>query len=279
MIIAISGKIGSGKDTVGKIVQILTSQSTALDNLEVITDEILDKKIWFVITFLVKRFADKLKDMVCLLTNCNRKQLEDREFKEKELGEEWWFYLIPKPHGQHNFTLIPYMGNEGEYAEIALVKLTRRKIMQLLGTECGREIIHPNIWVNALMSEYKPSCKSYCARMKQADDEGCTCEQDCDCLPNWIITDMRFPNEMKAVKDRSGITIRVNRHGNYLKLGDYSTAKKEDIENVTRQVLKIEHESETALDDAKFNYVIFNNGTIKDLVEEVKVILRRESLI
>jgi hypothetical protein len=29
--------------------------------------------------------------------------------------------------------------------------------------------------------------------------------------PNWIITDCRFENELKAVKERDGITIRVQR--------------------------------------------------------------------
>ena len=35
-----------------------------------------------------------------------------------------------------------------------LVKLTPRKLLQLLGTDCGRDIIHPNIWVNALFADY-----------------------------------------------------------------------------------------------------------------------------
>ena len=40
----------------------------------------------------IVKFADKLKDIVCLLIGCERKKLENREFKEKELGEDWWYY-------------------------------------------------------------------------------------------------------------------------------------------------------------------------------------------
>jgi hypothetical protein len=40
-----------------------------------------------------------------------------------------------------------------------------------------------------------------------------------------------------------------------------------------------EHPSETALDNAEFKYVIENNGTIQDLVEEVRRILTIEKII
>ena len=44
--------------------------------------------------YQIKKFADKLKDIACLLIGCTREQLEDREFKEKELGEEWVAYKV-----------------------------------------------------------------------------------------------------------------------------------------------------------------------------------------
>ena len=30
-------------------------------------------------------------------------------------------------------------------------------------------------------------------------------------FPNWVITDVRFPNEVQAIKDRDGIVIRIKR--------------------------------------------------------------------
>ena len=35
------------------------------------------------------------------------------------------------------------------------LKFTPRLLLQLLGTDAGRNIVHPNIWVNALMSDYR----------------------------------------------------------------------------------------------------------------------------
>jgi hypothetical protein len=75
--------------------------------------------------------------------------------------------------------------------------------------------------------------------------------------PSWCITDMRFPNEMDAVKEREGITIRVVRPG---------------TESGT-------HPSETALDEATFDYEIINDGEIVDLIEKVKTILIKEKII
>ena len=69
---------------------------------------------------------------------------------------------------------------------------------------------------------------------------------------------MRFLNEMEAVKKREGITIRVNRN--------LEESKDQD-------------ESETELDNAEFDYVIENNGTIEELIEKVREILIKEKLI
>ena len=105
--------------------------------------------------------------------------------------------------------------------------------------------------------------------------------------PNWIITDMRFPNEMDAVKEREGITIRVVR---YPKTVEQSRGP-ENIETVPfdptnhkhmslwKGDISRLHASETALDDAKFDYEIINDGTIEDLVEKVKEILIKENII
>ena len=157
MLIGISGKIGSGKDTIGKIIQFLTlpPNEFSLTNKDILAD--MQHK-WYCAdksSFRIKKFADTLKDIVCLLIGCTREQLEDREFKEKELGEEWWYY---KPSD----TMYPYL----EYKQYAdqhygininsedLVKLTPRLLLQLIGTECGRNIIHPNIWCISTFSNY-----------------------------------------------------------------------------------------------------------------------------
>ena len=244
MIIGISGKMESGKDTVGIIIQYLTSDYVDKYDFETYLEHIIDFPEW-----KIKKFAGKLKEIVCIIIGCTKEQLEDREFKEKELGEEWRKWRIYQFSEYSNFIPLDlvfnteqeycdYINNTTDNKRIFTYKseiLTPRTLLQLLGTECGRQIIHPNIWVNALFADY------------------------IDKYHNWIITDVRFPNELQSIKDKGGITIRVNRNNSLFK--------------------SVVHESEIALDNATFDYVIDNNGTIDELIVKVKEILIKENII
>jgi hypothetical protein len=256
MILAISGKSQSGKDTVGKIIQYLThcrNDKTTWEEWQLLQNtKMCDWKI--------KKFADKLKDIVCLLIGCTREQLEDETFKNTELGPEWIQCF------NSDYDLIEekdYDEEIGHFSEY----LTPRKLLQLIGTECGRNIIHPNIWVNALMGEYEPIWKHSRLKITIPYDK-----EDIDVdYPNWVITDVRFPNEADAIKQRDGIIIRVNKNKEQL-LRDKGI-------HIPKHLLTPEHESETALDNAEFDYVIDNNGTIEKLIEQVKYILVKEKII
>ena len=300
MVIGISGKIGSGKDTVGNIVQYLSS---GLDKTDVSFEEFVSRlpklPTSYNSTFEVKKFADKLKDIVCMIIGCTREQLEDRDFKEKSLGKEWnkWkvidnnpevysvYYYTTEEEARQSVTI------DGEnwliYSPtIEEVEMTPRLMLQLLGTDCGRDIIHPQIWVNALFSEYNPRV----TYQMEIFDLGASNQQRekigkpvHDEYPNWIITDMRFPNELGAVKNNGGITIRINRPKNIPVIIFEEPA---DDEHKPRYVAGfdpykpvVEHLSETALDDAKFDYVINNNGSIENLIHTVKEILIAENLL
>ena len=264
MLIGISGKMGSGKNLVCTIIQGLTAAKK--HNIENPSFEWI-KKYYINSIWEQKAFAGKLKQTASLLTGIPVEKFEDQDFKNKELGEEWWYYK------GKNGSLIPFNGDSKRSSE-DLIKLTPRLLLQLLGTECGRQIIHPNVWVNALMSEYKTK-STLVSEVNYLGDSRCgICKKPtkdisyflCDehveksknNFPNWIITDMRFPNEMEAVKKKDGITIRVNRN---------------------LEESKDQHESETELDNAEFDYVIDNNGTIEELIEKVKEILIKEKLI
>ena len=255
-LISISGKIGSGKDTVAGIIQYLIWKNKVekgeKTNLHYTFKDFTNSKFGgnTLSNWEIKRFADKLKDIVCLLLNCTREQLENREFKEKELGEQWWYY-------KGEVGLYPYNTLYEANKKLPLVKLTPRLLLQLLGTQCGRQIIHPHIWVNATLSDYRPY-----------DYEKGNNKNIADVLedihfntlnyPNWIITDVRFPNEAEAIRKRGGIIIRVNRLSN-------------EVSN---------HESETALDDFNnFDYIIENDEGIQELIEKVRQILKREKVI
>lgn len=259
-IISLSGKKQSGKSTVGKIINIILN-SPHLNNegvLDFLKKDNISSKDW-----PIKMFAEKLKQIVCLLIGCTMEQLEDEEFKSSYLDESWDFYETGE-WGQRGIILdanIPY--DENKYRGLIKQKMTPRLLLQLLGTECGREIIHPNIWVNSLMSEYKPvginhvgipHTKDYIIGSK--------------IYPNWIITDMRFPNELEAIKSRDGITIRINR--------EYEL----DLDTTPGRIhIPVQHESETALDNAQFDYTINNDGTLEDLINNVREILIKEKFI
>lgn len=336
-IIGISGNIGTGKNLVASIIQywLWKAKVESAKDMSIhytfkdfIDNEPLSDKLsgWKTV-----RFADKLKDIVCILLGCTREQLEDREFKEKELGEEWTRYCLENSYGSFMSIEIPdiegtfgrqdYFFTDIRYSKeywdkylkgsknslgiqfIRKFKLTPRLLLQQIGTDLFRNQLHPNIWVNALFANYKPikghshkiqyvdiidniaqidlSNKSFIMCQKDNRDinyEDCKLEGNIlkvyntdkigvryidNSLPNWIITDVRFPNELKAIKDRNGINIRVNRPY-------YDTSMK---------ALVNAHESETALDNAEFDYTIDNDSTIEDLVVKVKNILLKERLL
>ena len=263
-LIGISGKINSGKDAIGQMIQLLTIPGygdTRCPNYAFHFDKNTGESITNICnesTWKIVKFADKLKDIICLLIGCTREQLEDRDFKNKELPEDWWYYMAK---GTYN-SYIPYYTNlviREKYFD--LVKPTPRLLLQLMGTECGRRIIHPNIWVNATFADYKPYSK---AVKDLGVGNGFEFEDE---YPNWIITDVRFPNEVTSIQEKGGIVIRVDRPCKECGGTGYH--------KIDCGIGRIEHESETALDDYKgFDYTIINNKTLENLFEVVKNIIK-----
>lgn len=250
-LIGISGKIGSGKDTVGRIIQSITSGVPIDDFDDPLNHNILDiKSDWE-----IKKFAGKLKQIASTLTGVPVEKFEDQEFKNQKMGEEWAGRTVSEEKGGIK---------ESKYLEIP----TYRKFLQVLGTEAMRNQIHPNIWVNALFVDYKKQVYQHGTFPSLDGRKDPIMSKD---YPNWIITDTRFPNELKAVKDRGGITIRVNRL-----LGKHNLIYQNDGQVDFANQL---HESETALDDWDFDYTINNNSSIDSLIETVKDILKDEEII
>lgn len=277
MIIGISGKIGSGKDTIGKIIQYLVYCNHIEQDL-VYEDRFPLPHIPN--QFEIKKFAGKLKQIVSLLTGYTIDELEREDIKNRLLPEEWirYYYASYKMKSSNNFTgrITKYFASRKEAEdyefpelvnqvfdksklELVTEGITIRKLLQELGTEALREVIHPNVHINALFVDYK-LCVQNCDEEKYIDDpNGCESKNSCKLLPNWLITDVRFPNEGEAIKKRNGILIRVERY----------------------MLTKIDqHPSETALDNYDgFNYIIQNDGTIQDLIIKVKEILIKEKII
>lgn len=238
-IIAINGKIGAGKDTVGSIIQYLTAKDTGQFCLGRIQS---GKSIegHHNSTFEIKKYAGKLKQIASLLTGVPVEKFEDQEFKQKHMGLQW--------------------------------KMTYREFLQKLGTEAMRDGLHANVWVNALFADYKKQPNKAVAEFLAAEGLSQSMNAGETKLPNWIITDMRFPNELEAVEEREGITIRVVRGCS--ECGGIGYHKLSCSKQYEKQ-----HPSETALDDAKFDYEIINDGSMEDLIEKVKQILITEKII
>ena len=73
-LISISGKIGSGKDTVGTIIQYLTSNQQNNSFEEVINNNIkINTSIWE-----IKKMAGKLKQVASILTNIPVENFENQ---------------------------------------------------------------------------------------------------------------------------------------------------------------------------------------------------------
>ncbi len=271
MIIGISGRSQSGKDTVGKIIQYLVY---CKDNRMAFSSYNLLTELHH--NWQIKKFADPLKDIVCILTGCTREQLEDIDFKNSKLPDEWIKYGYANGHiksyiegkeatsmNHKQCSKEVYEYEKGVNWQTAYKHhATYREILQYIGTELFRNILHEDTWINALFSEYKLVSVQFglidlgasYTQLKKMSKPIVTE------VPNWIITDVRFPNEYKAVKDRGGIMIRVNRfHSN--------------------QELFNQHPSETALDNYEFDYIIDNNSDIDNLINNVKIILQKEKLI
>jgi len=188
MIIGISGHSGSGKNTVGIIIQYLLSQE-GKPPIEEVCKNYSENEWWLEESsgWELKMFAGKLKDIAEHITGIDIEKFEDQEFKKTNLGPEWNTIDYVKRYKE------PFPTDDSIPIEITEVNkpMTIRELLQKLGTDAMRNNLHPNIWVNALMCDYIK------------DDDGD--------LPNWIITDVRFMNEAIAIKNQGGFIIRVNR--------------------------------------------------------------------
>ena len=130
-------------------------------------------------------------------------------------------------------------------------ELTPRWVLQYWGTEVCRKGFNDDIWIASLENKLRNS----------KDDI--------------VISDCRFPNEIKSIKAAGGIVIRVKRGTEpewYKDAADMNagdTCMNWMLAKTRMEKLGI-HASETAWVGTKFDAVLENNGTIDDLFEQVK---------
>ena len=188
MIIGISGKAGSGKDTAAKMLEVLYA------NPDISYEDFANKRYKNFADILIVHFADALKETAQVLFRLGEWETNTQEGKK---------------------TSINWIGK------------TVRELLQGIGQGL-RDAIDFDLWVKILFANTKG-------------------------WSNYIIADVRYPNEVKAIKERNGILIRIDRKG--AGAGN--------------------HSSETALDDYKeWDVHIENNGSIEDLFEAMKIFIK-----
>lgn len=125
--------------------------------------------------------------------------------------------------------------------------LTPRWVLQYWGTEVARKSFHDDMWIAALENKLR----------KTKDDI--------------VISDCRFPNEIKAIKDAGGIVIRVVRGPDpeWFQLAEYANSGLEMFQEKLKSCNV--HTSETAWIGTKFDAVIDNNKDgLDNLYKQVK---------
>lgn len=280
-IIGIAGTIGSGKDTVGKIINYLLQRKGHYKNLEAYLEFIKRIPDGSNYPYEIKKYAGKLKQVAFLLTGIPIEKFEDQEFKKTYLPKEWG-QPYPIPFSGPDHTIM-----DGE--------MTVREFLQKLGTEAVREGLHKNAWVNALWADYKPvgwgpakgvDLIPYGSGWTFKENIGQRCQPFTyverpelfeESYPNWIITDVRYPNEAQAIVDRGGKIIKVNRIDPN-KMRDNEIIGYKDVQTGKIELIK-DHSSETSLDHWVFDYTIDNNGTLEDLTRNVEDILKQMEIL
>ena len=136
---------------------------------------------------------------------------------------------------------------------------TPRLALQLMGTEAGRNVFHEDLWIHTMEKRIKY-------------------KQEWEFEDNFVIPDVRFPNEITAIREMGGFIVRVVR-GPEPEWFDLAAAANNDTflhaPEAGKEMEKMGiHYSEWAWIGQQFNYLISNNGTMAMLEADVKHMLR-----
>lgn len=145
--------------------------------------------------------------------------------------------------------------------ELGIENFTCRKAMQMVGTNALRTHVSDKIWVSVLHKKILQS--NY---------------------DKWVVTDCRFPNEMKLVRDLGGHVWRVKRgpepewyetayeHNMFVKaLGGLEPKMRNEMVERYPNI----HVSEWAWISEPVNAIIENDSTLENLQEQIKCLISK----
>ena len=132
---------------------------------------------------------------------------------------------------------------------LSMPTLTPRWVLQYWGTEVCRKTFHDDIWIASLEN-----------KLRQSQD-------------SIVVSDVRFPNEIKAIKNLGGKIIWVQRGQLPDWYDDAVEANKGSNKAISEMKIKNIHASEWAWVGTDFDHILSNNTTIDDLYNSVKLII------
>lgn len=170
--------------------------------------------------YKIESFAKPVKDITSILFNWDRKLLEgdteeSRNWREK--SDWYWSKLMNR-------------------------SFSPREALQMIGTECMRNVVHNDIWVFALMHR---------------------CH-----LKNVIVTDVRFKNEIDAIRNNGGRIIQIQRGELPEWFSDLKKIKKDNDRKEYMEKFGI-HQSEWDWVGSNIDHIITNDSDLDDLKNSV----------
>lgn len=170
--------------------------------------------------YLKESFANSVKDACAAIFGWDRSMLEGDTAESRvwrEQPDEWWSKTLSK-------------------------EFSPRLALQLMGTEAGRNVFHPDLWVHTVLRR--------CSQKPES---------------NYVIADVRFPNEINAIAEAGGKIVRVRRgvepEWYNLALECNLTGKQEVMRNSYPEV----HYSEWAWIGCHYDIVMDNNCSLDEL--------------
>lgn len=175
--------------------------------------------------FVRLSFADALKDAVSVIFGWDRKMLEGDTKESREWREQ----------------VDPWWSDKFGY------NVTPRLMLQMMGTEAGRDVFHDQIWIHTVARRLKEHA-------------------------HVIIPDVRFANEIDFITDNGGFVVQVSRGKNPKW---YDIAAKANAEKNTDLMTEYGiHYSEWAWIGHHRDYIIDNNGSLSMLESDIKHMLK-----
>jgi hypothetical protein len=178
--------------------------------------------------FKTDSFAKPVKDIAAVIFNWDRDMLEGLTEESRKWREE----------------------KDEEWSKILNKYLTPRMILQMIGTEFGRNMLGEDVWIESLK--------------KRSENK------------NIVISDVRFINEAENIKKSGGILIRIKRGEDPPYLNDIFNINfnnSDELKNYMLTTYPNVHEANYMIGLLKPDFVVTNDSTIDELNNKLNLIL------